>query len=237
MLIVIAALAIVAVLAYIFFSKKTPPTIPVKPVEVEEPVAEEIKEVPKQGVGFKQLKNMAKKKGGKSVNPTHESYVSALKGMQSAVVDFDFYRFQDGATLVVVGEEQSVVRAYLIKDFAKESEFVSAQGSLKPGSNVISVSVGPLRVTDSKNFSMQVAVAIFDHCSVEFFDLSCTQGGKLVFTALSNKLMTNIHKMPVRQIRLSKKHPSIMVSCGDESDLYVKLWNLSLSKTEPVNQI
>jgi hypothetical protein len=71
MLIVIAALAIVAVLAYIFFSKKTPPTIPEKPVEVEEPVAEEIKEVPKQGVGFKQLKNMAKKKGGKSVNPTH----------------------------------------------------------------------------------------------------------------------------------------------------------------------
>jgi hypothetical protein len=51
------------------------------------------------------LKNQAKKKGGKIANPDHESYVSALKGMQSAVVDFDFYLFQDGASLFVVGEE------------------------------------------------------------------------------------------------------------------------------------
>jgi hypothetical protein len=51
------------------------------------------------------LKNQAKKKGGKTANPDNESYVSALKGMQSAVVDFDFYVFQDGATLFVVGEE------------------------------------------------------------------------------------------------------------------------------------
>ena len=28
-----------------------------------------------------------------------------------------------------------------------------------------------------------------------------------------------------------------MVSCGDESDLYVKLWNLASSKSEPVNAI
>lgn len=49
--------------------------------------------------------------------------------------------------------------------------------------------------------------------------------------------MMNIHKIPVRQIRLSKKHPNIMVSCGDETDLYVKLWNLSANKSEPVNQI
>jgi hypothetical protein len=28
-----------------------------------------------------------------------------------------------------------------------------------------------------------------------------------------------------------------VVSCGDEHDLYVKLWNLSSSRTEPVNQI
>jgi len=51
------------------------------------------------------LKTQAKKKGGKTANPDNESYVSALKGMQSAVVDFDFYVFEDGATLFVVGEE------------------------------------------------------------------------------------------------------------------------------------
>ncbi len=64
----------------------------------------------------------------------------------------------------------------MVKDYNKESEFISGQGSLEPGSTVISVSVGPLRVTDSKNFLMLVAVAIFDHCSVEFFELSLKDG-------------------------------------------------------------
>jgi hypothetical protein len=81
-----------------------------------------------------------------------------------------------------------------------------------------------------------VAVAIFDHCSVEFFDLSRGADGKLNFTLLPGKHMQNIHKFPVKQIRLSKKQPHLMVSCGDESDLYIKLWNLASSKTEPVNQ-
>jgi len=44
---------------------------------------------------------------------------------------------------------------------------------------------------------MLIAVAIFDHCSVEFFDLSFTNG-KLQFNALPNKSMMNIHKIPVR---------------------------------------
>ena len=47
---------------------------------------------------------MAKKKGGKGVNPVHENYISGLKGMKSAVLDFDYFRFQDGATLFIVGE-------------------------------------------------------------------------------------------------------------------------------------
>lgn len=83
---------------------------------------------------------------------------------------------------------------------------------------------------------MLVAVAIFDHCSVEFFELS-RQGDKFAFTSLPNRHMQNIHKLPVKQIRLSKKQANLMVSCGDESDLYVKLWNLTSSKTEPVNQV
>jgi hypothetical protein len=28
-----------------------------------------------------------------------------------------------------------------------------------------------------------------------------------------------------------------MVSCGDEQDLYIKLWNLAVSKTDPVNAV
>ena len=73
---------------------------------------------------------------------------------------------------------------------------------------------------------MLVAVAVFDHCSVEFMDLTYSNG-KLTFTHLENKKMVNIHKMPVRMVRLSKKQPHIMVSCGDESDLYIKLWNIA----------
>ena len=44
-------------------------------------------------------------------------------------MDFDYLRFErDGATLIVVGEEASTVRAYLVKDFQKETEFVTALG-------------------------------------------------------------------------------------------------------------
>ncbi len=49
--------------------------------------------------------------------------------------------------------------------------------------------------------------------------------------------MKNIHKIPVKTIRLSKKSPNLLVTCGDENDLTVKLWNIASSLTEPVNQI
>ena len=49
--------------------------------------------------------------------------------------------------------------------------------------------------------------------------------------------MKNIHKFPVKTVRLSKKSPHLLVTCGDETDLTLKLWNLSQSLTEPVNQI
>jgi hypothetical protein len=53
-----------------------------------------------------------------------------LKGIQSTVVDVDYYRFDDEATLILVGEEGDTVRAFMIKDFSKESEFITAQGKL-----------------------------------------------------------------------------------------------------------
>jgi hypothetical protein len=38
-------------------------------------------------------------------------------------------------------------------------------------------------------------------------------------------------------LRMSKKHAGLMVTCGDESDLFIKLWNLASSKTEPVTAV
>lgn len=141
--------------------------------------------------------------------------------------------------LFVVAEESSTVHAYIASDLSKEGEFAQCTGKLPPGSNVISVTVGPQRITSSDNFSLLVAVAVFDHCGVEFFELSRTPADskKLAIAHLPSKKMINIHKMPVKQLRLSKKHPQVMVSCGDEQDLYVKLWNLAASKTEPVSSL
>lgn len=103
----------------------------------------------------------------------------------------------------------------------------------------MSVSIGALRITDSKTFNILIAVALFDHCSVKFFELSrsAADPSKLVFKDLPDRHMMNIHKIPVCMIRLSKKYPQLMISCGDESDLYVKLWNIATSRTEPVNSL
>ena len=103
-------------------------------------------------MGFKHLKQQAAKKKGKGAgaNPENEHFKAAIKGISSAVVDFDFFNFEDGATLFVIGEEESSVRACLIeKDFEKEQDFKSVNGKVQAGEKVISVSVGPLRVTDS----------------------------------------------------------------------------------------
>ena len=123
-------------------------------------------------MSYKQLKSQAAKgKKGKQANPEHPAYVAAIKGMQSAIVDMDYFRFEDGATLVIVGEESATVRAFMIKDMSKESEFIAGQGKLAAGVSIVSVSIGPMRITNSMSFSMLVAVALFDHCSVQFFEL------------------------------------------------------------------
>lgn len=49
------------------------------------------------------------------------------------------------------------------------------------------------------------------------------------------KELTHIHKMPVNKVRLSKKQSNLMVSCGDEADLWVKLWNVASSSSDPVS--
>ena len=81
LIIITFVLLISGVGGYIFFNKKPqePQKVEISQPAAEDPVKEKIKEP--QGVSFKQLKNQAKKKGGKAANPDHESYVSAVKGM------------------------------------------------------------------------------------------------------------------------------------------------------------
>ena len=84
----------------------------------------------------------------------------------------------------------------------------------------------------SKTYSMLVAIAIFDHCSIIFYELTFKDMA-LTFVKLP-KEMRFIHKIPVKTIRLSKKTPNLLVTCGDESDLTIKLWNIAVSLTDPV---
>lgn len=49
-----------------------------------------------------------KKKGKGGTNPEHPAYVAAVKGFNSAIVDFDYYNFGDGAILMVVAEEVQI---------------------------------------------------------------------------------------------------------------------------------
>eukprot|EP00347_Sterkiella_histriomuscorum_P020835 403336284 len=203
--------------------------------EIKESSLQKAKE---DGVSFKQLKSQSKggkKKSKGGSNPEHPAYVAGVKGFNSAVVDFDYYNFKDGAILMVIAEENSVIKAVITRNIDKEEDYIQASQKLQAGQNLISITVGPSLVTDSKKFSMIIAIAVFDHCSVVFQELSFADN-KLKFTPLI-KQMVNIHKMPVRQIRLSKKNPNLIVSCGDESDVTVKLWNIAGSLTEPVSSI
>jgi hypothetical protein len=89
---------------------------------------------------------------------------------------------------------------------------------------------------------MLVAVASFDECKVLFYELSLNQSTKkLVLTRIPDRELKNIHKFPVKQVRLSKKNANLLVSCGDESDLFVKLWNVASASTsqasEPINSV
>ena len=86
---------------------------------------------------------------------------------------------------------------------------------------------------------MLVAVASFDHCKVLFYELAYLEHNgvkKLVFSLKNERELSGIHKFPVKMVRMSKHLPNAMISCGDESDLFVKLWMASGSKSsEPVN--
>lgn len=81
---------------------------------------------------------------------------------------------------------------------------------------------------------MLLAVAIFEHCSVVFYELNF-KSNELTFIPLK-KEMRYTHKIPLKTIRMSKKTPNMLVTCGDEADVTIKLWNIGVSLSEPVTQ-
>ena len=69
-----------------------------------------------------------------------------------------------------------------------------------------------------------VAASCFDHVEVKVLNLTFANG-KFEFTPVQNTLR-NCHVAPVGKIRLSKKYPRLLVTCGYEKDCYLKLWNV-----------
>jgi len=83
-----------------------------------------------------------------------------------------------------------------------------------------------------------VAASTFDHCQVKVVNLVFHKEA-FTFSDIQNNLM-NCHVAPVGKIRLSKNFPRLMVSCGFEQDVYLKLWNVttkSASDDEPAKAI
>jgi hypothetical protein len=105
MLIYICLVLAAAAVALYYLRSSPAPTFPMEEERPPRELPKEEVKKPEPGVSFKQLKSQAAKKKGKAANPDSEHYVAAFKGLTSAVVDFDYLRFEDGATLVVVGEE------------------------------------------------------------------------------------------------------------------------------------
>lgn len=118
-----------------------------------------------------QSKANAKKKSKTNDNPEHPAFIAAIKGFTSAIIDFDYMVFENGTVLTVIAEQDSLVKAVLMKSMGKESEYIQSTLKLQAGQTILSVSIGPLSVTNSRNFSLLLAVAIFDHCSVVFYEL------------------------------------------------------------------
>ena len=50
--------------------------------------------------------------------------------------------------------------------------------------------------------------------------------GQLAFSSLQNTLL-NAHEIPVNKVRFSRQFPRMLVSCGDERDVKLKLWNVA----------
>lgn len=212
---------------------------------------EELKEAPKQetGTSFKKLKKMAKKKGAKQgagPDPTHSAYLAGLKGIQSSLVDIDYVQTEYWL-FALCAEQNAQVTAYAIdQERADASPRVISKGNkFEGGLRLTSASISKVKQSGeaSQNLSIAqeralpvkfiVAVSCFDHCQVKVLQLTFHKE-QFTFSPVQNTLM-NVHAMPVGKIRLSKNYPRLLVTCGYEKDVYLKLWNVTkeFGKNEP----
>ena len=77
---------------------------------------------------------------------------------------------------------------------------------------------------------LMVAVSCFDHCEIKVLNVIFHKEA-FTFSEIQNN-MSNCHVAPVGKVRLSKNYPRLMVSCGFDKDVYLKLWNVTTKAPE-----
>jgi WD40 repeat protein len=191
-------------------------------------------------VSFKKLKNSGggKKKKGQEAIPTHPAYVSQFKGITGRIVDSDTLKLEDNSMLLAVAEEQNRFRIYSFSSLTnQQTDVISCEGQAPGHEQFVSISIGPLEVSNpQKSATFILALACYDKCKVAFLKIQ-REGGKL--KVLKEEKVNPIefpHKMPANCVRLSKNYPNLVVTCGDEQDTMVKLWNLT-QPNEPMSKI
>ena len=68
-------------------------------------------------------------------------------------------------------------------------------------------------------------MACFDQSTLLVYPLQLSEQNLLKFGSDATKI-TNLHDFPVGRTRISKTQARYMISCGEDQDLYFKLWNL-----------
>ena len=123
-----------------------------------------------QGKSFKKLKqqNPTKKgkKAGSGPDPNHSAFLAGLKGMNSTIVDADFFETNQ-FLFVLVGEADSRISAYAVEHGSKSLKYYTQSLKLDGGQKVASVSLCQPKGTENDQIQkFFVGVACWDQCKI-----------------------------------------------------------------------
>ena len=186
---------------------------------------------------------MNKKKGraksGSGPDPEHDAYLAGLKGIQSSLVDVDIIETEH-RVYVLAAEDGGRLTAYALWQDSPDSKpnIVSKDFKFDGGVKITSASFSQVKSEQTLSIAEErsapalffVAASCFDHVEVKVLNMIFANG-KFEFKPVQNTLK-NCHIAPVGKIRLSKKFPRLLVTCGFEKDCYLKLWNVMAKQEE-----
>lgn len=192
------------------------------------------------------MSNLGSKKSG-GPDPTHESFAGSIKGYTSPFVDLDMITTEYWQ-VTVSAEEGSKISAHAIEQTEPDSDPLISFSStfdleerLTPSSISISrpkqanpplLSFAQYR---SEPLMFFVAVACLEYRQVRIYQLTLKQGA-FTLSPIQNTIQ-HVHTKPCCKVRLSSSYPRLLVTCGDQDDCQLKVFNISKSDSEPLGKI